>query len=185
MEMTKLPSVKRALKPLCWMVASECIQMYIRFLEDVIGGGSWVPQSFLRSGASLLGPSNTCYEKNKWSVWFQQEYWDNFYFFLSLLFLHFDPDAALAWAVQTDCTLPILSLWLFQKNTCIAGWSYCSLCDKNAPGNHLPVCTWYESNSPLTNQISPYVYCFLSMANMSSHVAFIQLNPAPCISKDH
>lgn len=61
--MMKLPSVKRALKPLYWMVVSERIRMYIKFLEDVIGGGCCVPQSFLRSGASLLGPSNTCYEK--------------------------------------------------------------------------------------------------------------------------
>lgn len=63
--MTELPSVKRALKPLCWVVVSERSRMYTRFLEDVIGGGCCVPQSFLRSGASLLGPSNTCYEKIK------------------------------------------------------------------------------------------------------------------------
>lgn len=108
--MMKLPSVKRALKPLCWMVASECSRMYIRFLEDVIGGGCSVPQSLLRSGASLLGPSNTCHEKIKWSIFFSNGSIEKtFISFPLLCFMYFDPDIILLWAVQTSCALLILS----------------------------------------------------------------------------
>ena len=119
MWMTRLPSVKRALKPLCWLVALDCSRMYIRFLEDVIGGGCCVPQSFLRRCASLLGPSNTCYERSIKVFGFNRSNEKTSISFPLLRFIQFDCVTALVWAVQTNCALPILRLWPFPKNACI------------------------------------------------------------------
>lgn len=138
--MMKLPSVKRALKPLCWMVASECSRMYIRFLEDVIGGGCSVPQSLLRSGASLLGPSNTCYEKIKWSIFFfQWEYWEDFYFIPSLMFHVFWSWYNPAMGSANKLCIAYLK-WQFPKNVCVSGWSCCDPCNRNASSKHLLSC---------------------------------------------
>lgn len=116
MEMMRLPSVKRALKPLCWMGLSECSRMYITFLEDMIGGGCCVPQSFLRSGASLLGPSNTCYKKDQMKYLASKGVLRTLISFPLLCFIHFDPNTAMVWAVQTNYVLLILIPWPFKTN---------------------------------------------------------------------
>lgn len=182
--MMKLPSVKWALKPLCWVVASKRSRMYIRFLEDVIVGGCCVPQSFLRSGASLLAPSNTYCEKIKWSIWFQEEYSEEFYFSPSLIFHTFWSwySAGMGNANKL-CIAYLNSVAISKKMHVFEAEATVAFITKMHQVT-IFLCMYLVWKQPLTIQISPYVYCFLLMANMSFCAAFIELNPTPCISKD-
>lgn len=60
MAVRNLPSAKRARKPLWWKLLSERKRTNMVFWVDDIGEGLCPPQTFRRSGESLLGPSNTC-----------------------------------------------------------------------------------------------------------------------------